>query len=130
MRRATAGPCRNRTFDWPTLIANKDSEIARLEAAYTDDLEKAGVTIVKSRAVLADPHTRAARRRRARARGHILIATGGAPTYGDPIPGIEHAISSNEAFHLAEAAAAHRSSRAAAISRWSSPGSLPASARR
>ncbi len=31
---------------------------------------------------------------------YILIATGGAPTYGDPIPGIEHAISSNEAFHL------------------------------
>ena len=37
--------------------------------------------------------------KRVRAR-YILIATGGAPTYGDPIPGIEHAISSNEAFHL------------------------------
>ena len=33
---------------------------------------------------------------------HILIATGGTPSYGDPIPGIEHAISSNEAFHLRE----------------------------
>ena len=31
---------------------------------------------------------------------YILIATGGTPSYGDPIPGIEHAISSNEAFHL------------------------------
>jgi glutathione reductase (NADPH) len=33
---------------------------------------------------------------------HILISTGAAPSYGDPIPGIEHAISSNEAFHLAD----------------------------
>src|SRR6478735_5836408 len=44
-------------FDWPTLITNKDHEIARLEAAYTAVLDKAGVTIVKSRAQLADAHT-------------------------------------------------------------------------
>jgi glutathione reductase (NADPH) len=87
-------------FDWPTLIANKDTEIARLEAAYTATLEKAGVTIVKQRAVLADAHTvELADGNRIRA-AYILIATGGAPTYGDPIPGIEYAISSNEAFHL------------------------------
>src|SRR5215471_14266584 len=30
------------SFDWPTLIANKDKEIARLEAAYTANVEKAG----------------------------------------------------------------------------------------
>src|SRR5467141_1120552 len=35
-------------FDWPTLIANKDKEIARLEAAYTATLQKSGVAIVKS----------------------------------------------------------------------------------
>lgn len=87
-------------FDWPTLIANKDKEIARLEAAYTATLEKAGVEIVKQRAVLADAHTvQLADGKRIRA-AYTLIATGGAPTYGDPIPGIEHAISSNEAFHL------------------------------
>src|SRR6266567_1242438 len=45
------------TFDWPTLIANKDKEIARLEAAYTANVEKAGVRIVKTRAVLEDAHT-------------------------------------------------------------------------
>ncbi len=45
------------SFDWATLIANKDREIARLEAAYGATLEKAGVKIVKSRAVLADAHT-------------------------------------------------------------------------
>jgi glutathione reductase (NADPH) len=88
------------TFDWSTLIANKDREIARLEAAYTSTLAKAGVTIVKSRAVIADAHTvQLATGERVRA-GYILIATGGRPSYGDPIPGIEHAISSNEAFHL------------------------------
>jgi glutathione reductase (NADPH) len=88
------------SFDWPTLIANKDKEIGRLEAAYTMTLEKAGVAVVKHRAVVADAHNvQLANGKRVRA-GHILIATGGAPTYGDPIPGIEHAISSNEAFHL------------------------------
>src|ERR1700722_12567575 len=87
-------------FDWPTLIANKDVEIARLEAAYGAVLEKAGVTIVKSRAVFADAHTvQLADGKKVRA-AHVLIATGGTPSYGDPIPGIEHAISSNEAFHL------------------------------
>ena len=88
------------SFDWPTLIANKDREIARLEAAYTATLEKAGVTIVKSRAVVADAHTvHLANGERVHA-ATILIASGGAPTYGDDIPGIEYAISSNEAFHL------------------------------
>src|SRR5215475_4757584 len=44
-------------FDWPTLIANKDREIARLELAYTTTLERAEVKVVKSRAVIVDPHT-------------------------------------------------------------------------
>ncbi len=88
------------TFDWPTLIANKNREIARLEAAYTATLGKAGVSIVKTRAVIADAHTvHLATGERVRA-AYILIATGGTPSYGDPIPGIEHAISSNEAFYL------------------------------
>src|SRR6266436_4576580 len=42
---------REATFDWPTLIKNKDSEIARLEAAYTANVKKSGVRIAKSRAV-------------------------------------------------------------------------------
>ncbi len=88
------------TFDWATLIANKNREIARLEAAYTATLGKAGVSIVKTRAVIADAHTvQLATGERVRA-AYILIATGGTPSYGDPIPGIEHAISSNEAFYL------------------------------
>src|SRR3954454_17553108 len=45
------------SFDWATLIANKDKEIARLEAAYTANLTSANVTLFKSRAVLEDAHT-------------------------------------------------------------------------
>jgi glutathione reductase (NADPH) len=89
-----------RRFDWATLIANKDLEIARLERAYTTALERSGVEIVKGRAVLEGPDTvRLAGGSRIRAR-HVLIATGGAPDLGPAIPGIEHVISSNEAFHL------------------------------
>ncbi len=90
------------SFNWTKLIANKDREISRLEAAYGATLNKAGVKVVKSRAVLLDAHTvQLADGDRVRA-AYILIATGGTPSYGDPIPGIEHAISSNEAFHLPE----------------------------
>src|SRR5690349_23435031 len=90
------------TFDWPTLIRNKDKEIARLEAAYTTNVEKSGAEVVKSRAVLEDANTVClANGKKVRAR-YILIATGGAPNHGPVIPGIEHVISSNEAFHLAE----------------------------
>jgi glutathione reductase (NADPH) len=91
------------TFDWPTLIANKDKEIARLEGVYRSNLEKAGVEIVKSRAVIEDAHTVRLLASGARVRAaHILIATGGWPHHGRPIPGLEHAITSNEAFHLDE----------------------------
>ena len=89
-------------FDWATLIANKDREIARLEAAYTTTLERHNVEIAKSRAVLEDAHTvRLATGARIRAET-ILIATGAQPHYGTPIAGEKHVISSNEAFHLKE----------------------------
>ncbi len=91
------------TFNWATLIANKDREIARLEAAYTTNLERAKVAIVKSRAVLVDAHTvkLVATGQTVHAK-HILIATGGAPSLGKDIEGHQHVISSNEAFHLKE----------------------------
>jgi glutathione reductase (NADPH) len=90
-----------RSFDWPTLIANKDKEIARLEAAYQRNLEARGVTTIKSRAVLDGPHAvRLADGRRFTARV-ILVATGGAPNVDATLPGRELAITSNEAFHLA-----------------------------
>ena len=90
-------------FDWPTLIANKDLEIDRLERAYISNLERSKVNIVRSRAVLEDAH-----RVRLVATGeivrakHVLIATGGWPSHGADIAGLEHVISSNEAFDLKE----------------------------
>jgi glutathione reductase (NADPH) len=90
------------SFDWNTLIANKDKEIARLEAAYGALLAKPGVRVLKSRATLADAHTVQMASGERISAAYILICTGGSPSYGDRIPGIEHAISSNEAFHLKE----------------------------
>ena len=89
-------------FSWQKLIANKDKEIDRLEAAYCSTLEKAKVEIVRERAVIDDAHTiRLASGKTIKA-GKILVATGGWPYHGSRIPGIEHVISSNEAFHLPE----------------------------
>ena len=89
------------TFHWPTLAANVEREVTRLEAAYTTTLERFKVALVKSRAVLEDAHTVRILSTGARVRAEtILISTGAWPHYGPKIPGIEHAISSNEAFHL------------------------------
>jgi glutathione reductase (NADPH) len=85
-------------FDWPTLVANKDREIARLNGVYASVLEKAGARILRERATVLDPHTVAAGGKRYTAR-HILVATGGWPQVPQ-IPGSELAITSNEAFVL------------------------------
>lgn len=91
-----------RRFDWPTLIANKDREIARLSAMYERGLNTAGATIIHSRAELRDAHTlHLSTDNRTVTADKILIATGGWPSL-PKIPGIEHAITSNEAFHLAQ----------------------------
>ncbi|RME98263.1 MAG: glutathione-disulfide reductase, partial [Alphaproteobacteria bacterium] len=88
------------SFDWPSLVANKDREIARLEAIYQRNLAASGVEIIADRAELVDAHTLrlVGQDLQVRAR-YVLIATGGRPFLPD-IPGIEHAITSNEAFHL------------------------------
>src|SRR5467141_2006501 len=85
-------------FSWPALIANKNREIARLSAVYSDGFAKVGITVIEGTAKLLDAHTVAIGERRATAH-NILIATGGGPSKPS-IPGIEHAITSNEAFEL------------------------------
>jgi len=89
------------SFDWATLIANKDREIARLEAVYKRTLEAAGVQLFASRAVLRDRHTAVLEvdGREVTAR-YILIATGAMPVRSGAVAGVEHAITSNEAFNL------------------------------
>src|SRR5512134_2074780 len=87
-------------FDWSTLIANKDKEIARLEAAYRSTLERNKVEVVDSRVVIEDPHTLRVLKTGARVHAEkILVAAGGHPVM-PAIPGAELTISSNEAFDL------------------------------
>jgi len=85
-------------FDWPTLIANKDKEIDRLNGIYIKMLETSGVTLLPHFGRLIDKHTVEVAGKRYTAK-NILIATGGWPSLPE-IPGIEHAITSNEALHL------------------------------
>ncbi len=85
-------------FDWQTLLANKDREIARLNAVYERVLSVAGVEIMRGRATVLDKHSVRIGPKTFTAR-HILVATGSWPQIPD-IPGRELAITSNEAFHL------------------------------
>jgi glutathione reductase (NADPH) len=88
-------------FDWPTLIRNKDKEIDRLEGIYRINLEKAGVEVVDSRALIEDAHTVHVVKSGARVRArYILVAVGAHPTMDPPIPGGDLGITSNEVFHL------------------------------
>lgn len=85
-------------FDWPTLIANKNREIQRLNGIYRNLLVNSGVQLLEGHARLLDGHTVEVDGQRFSAK-HILIATGGWPQIPD-LPGREHAITSNEAFFL------------------------------
>jgi glutathione reductase (NADPH) len=85
-------------FDWRTLLENKDREIARLNGVYAKLLDDAGVTRMEGRAVIVDPHTVEVAGSRITAE-NILIATGSWPSV-PPVEGVEHAITSNAAFHL------------------------------
>lgn len=88
------------SFHWPTLVANKDKEISRLNGIYERILENAGVTILKDRATILDAHHVDCGGKTYSAR-HILVATGSWPTTPE-FPGRELAITSNEAFFLPE----------------------------
>jgi glutathione reductase (NADPH) len=88
------------SFSWPTLIANKDREIARLEDIYRTLLKGAGVTLIEGRAELLDRHTVQVGGHRCTA-AHVLIATGGQPVRPD-VPGAALGITSNDAFELAD----------------------------
>jgi glutathione reductase (NADPH) len=88
-------------FDWPALVAAKDKEIARLEKIYRANLERSGVQIFEERAEVAGPtEVRLTDSGRTVKAGKILIATGARPLLGEPIPGLEHVITSNGAFNL------------------------------
>lgn len=85
-------------FDWPTLIANKNREISRLNGVYRKLLDSSGVTLLEGHARLRGPHE-VEINGQVHTAEHIMIATGGWPQVPD-IPGREHAITSNEVFFL------------------------------
>jgi glutathione reductase (NADPH) len=94
----TPGPA---TFDWATLIANKDKELARLEGVYRANLAKAGAELFESRAVLVgDRRVRLEALGRTVSAEHVLIATGARPNPHSALEGHEHCITSDAAFHL------------------------------
>ncbi|HEY0287072.1 MAG TPA: glutathione-disulfide reductase [Pseudomonas sp.] len=86
------------SFDWSTLIANKDREIHRLNEIYRNLLKSSGVTLIEGHARLRGPHEVEINGQIHTAE-HILIATGGWPQVPE-FPGREHAITSNDAFFL------------------------------
>lgn len=90
-------------FDWRTLVANKDREIARLEGLYQKGVENAGGETFRSRARLVDRHTVLIESEgRTVTADQILIATGGRPNPHAALPGHEHCIVSDDVFDLPE----------------------------
>ena len=88
-------------FDWPTLIANKDKEIARLEGVYRANLAKAGAELIETRATLVGPHrVKLERLDRTVSADRILIATGARPNPHRALEGHEHCLNSDDAFRL------------------------------
>lgn len=91
----------NVEFSWVTLRDNKNKEIARLEGMYKSGLDSDGVRLFEARAVLQDAHTVLVGEETVTAET-ILVATGGRPYKPENVPGIEHAVTSNECFELPE----------------------------
>jgi glutathione reductase (NADPH) len=88
------------TFDWPRFLMAKDNEIARLSGIYVRNLQNAGAELVHGKARLLDNHTVEVEGRGKVTADKILVSTGGRPWMPHDLPGVEHAITSNEAFHL------------------------------
>ncbi|MCB1385792.1 MAG: glutathione-disulfide reductase [Nitratireductor sp.] len=90
-------------FDWPTLVANKEAEITRLEGIYRRGLETNGAQMIDSRAIVSGPNTvRIAASGREVSAENILIAVGGRPNAMPELAGHEHCIVSDDVFDLAE----------------------------
>ena len=85
-------------FSWQKLIEAKDAEIDRLNAVYISLLNDSGVQLYETRGVMSGPHEIQLGEETVTAKT-ILVATGGRPWLPE-LPGIEHAISSDEVFHL------------------------------
>lgn len=85
-------------FDWAKLIANKNTEIQRLNGIYRRLLTDAGVTVIEAHAEIIDRHTVLIDGKKITAQ-YLLVAVGSWPMV-PRFPGSEHAITSNETFYL------------------------------
>src|SRR5690606_884698 len=86
------------SFNWTTLRDNVLAEVTRLSGLYTETLQNHSVEVLPGRAVVRGPHSVTIGEREVSAE-RLLIATGARPHIPD-VPGCEHGITSNEAFHL------------------------------
>lgn len=86
--------------DWPTLITAVNNEVHRLNGIYQSMLDKSQVKLFPCRAKLLDAHTLEVGDQKVTA-DKILVAVGGVPVR-PPIPGIEHALLSDDLFNLKE----------------------------
>ena len=84
--------------DWKKLIKNKNIELDRLNRIYLSILKNNNVDLKKGRGLIIDEHTVEVGGNRITTE-NILIAVGGWPSM-PAIPGIEYAITSNEALQL------------------------------
>lgn len=87
-------------FDWPTLRGNVNADTAWLTGIYIRNLERSGAQLIRARAVLEGPNSVRVGGDRVVTARYILIATGGRPATDPDIPGFEHGIVSDDAFHL------------------------------
>ena len=108
-------------------LADKDNEIARLSGVYVDQpAERRRRAGPRPRAVLEDAHTVEVDGERRRVTAEQDPDRHRRPAVPPDFPGIEHAITSNEAFHLREAAQADHDRGRRLYRAWSSPASSPA----
>ena len=88
-----------KNFDWAVLRDNVLAEVSRLEGAYTETLTNHNVMIFHERATVTGPNSLRLASGKEVTADKILVATGATPAMPQ-VEGIEHAISSNEVFHL------------------------------
>ncbi len=89
------------SFDWEKMITAVNNEVTRLNGIYQRMLDNSGVKLYEGYGKFVDSHTIAIGEQKVTAE-KILIAVGGKPVKPDDIPGVEHAITSREIFHVKE----------------------------
>lgn len=88
------------SFNWQTLMSRVHQHLEKLNASFQNRLDSTGIELFRNYAKFVDPHTLEVGDRKVTA-DKILIAVGGYP-FKPNIPGAEHALTSDDMFHLPE----------------------------